>query len=329
YYPFGMQMQGREFAGGMGYRWGFNGMSLESENGSLDFGHRNYNDRLSRFCSLDPVQFYTTIGSGYSYAGNQPINSIDAEGMIRIVVITHETQTDGSIQEFRSEFEITTVEDVRGIERSTVVIHRYSHLEPVQVNNNTIVYRSVIDRHTVDANSGETYGENWKRTSPYEYALAKAMIKNPLGTGFMAQSMFSRDLFTREYLNDKDKKMLFANGLFRLFSAGNAASNSTSQAIMNVLISVVSPENKVDLIFNVLGLNDNNKLVVNSYLNKFIRENDQSRINALQSIIVNTANNSNLNIGKELKNRMGIDIEMPIDKHDAVRKAVDYDKEYR
>ncbi len=84
YYPFGMQMEGREYFDSQGYRFGFNGMEKDDEvkgsGNSLDFGARIYDPRLGRFLSTDP-QWVNFPGSGpYNYAANSPIAFIDKEG---------------------------------------------------------------------------------------------------------------------------------------------------------------------------------------------------------------------------------------------------------
>jgi len=82
YYPFGMQMQGREFAGGMGYRYGFG--SQESDNEVSGRGNSytaefwQYDCRLGRRWNLDPVPQISL--SDYSVNGNNPILNIDPNG---------------------------------------------------------------------------------------------------------------------------------------------------------------------------------------------------------------------------------------------------------
>jgi hypothetical protein len=90
YYPFGMQMQGRDFAGGIGYRWGF--QSQENENGITDessysvFKFRFHNSRLSRFWSLDPLSADYESISPYAFSENQVINAIEFEGLEKVAL---------------------------------------------------------------------------------------------------------------------------------------------------------------------------------------------------------------------------------------------------
>jgi RHS repeat-associated protein len=77
YYPFGMQMQGREFAGGMGYRWGFNGSEDDEEvkasGNSTDFGARFYDSRIGGWLSVDPRLNDCPGLSPYVGMNNSPI----------------------------------------------------------------------------------------------------------------------------------------------------------------------------------------------------------------------------------------------------------------
>ena len=80
-------MQGREFAGGMGYRWGFNGKPYDQETYSLEYGLRIYSPRLAKFLSTDPLRASFPWNGTYSYAENDVIRCIDLEGGEKYVVI--------------------------------------------------------------------------------------------------------------------------------------------------------------------------------------------------------------------------------------------------
>ena len=82
YYAFGMQMPGR-YAND-GYRYGFNGKEDDKETGYQDYGVRQYNPKLGRFFSADPLiiqgQQYLYL-SPYQFAGNNPIAFVDLDGL--------------------------------------------------------------------------------------------------------------------------------------------------------------------------------------------------------------------------------------------------------
>ncbi len=84
YYPFGSQMPGRKYSNGSKFRYGFNGKENDNEakgeGNQLDYGMRIYDPRLGRFLSVDPLEGEFPWNSPYSYAENDPINSIDLDG---------------------------------------------------------------------------------------------------------------------------------------------------------------------------------------------------------------------------------------------------------
>jgi len=83
YYPFGWEMPGRKFVSGEGYRFGFNGQEENPDiaDGNLDFGARNYDGRIGRWWSVDPLVDKYPQSSPYVYVLNNPIFYIDPKGM--------------------------------------------------------------------------------------------------------------------------------------------------------------------------------------------------------------------------------------------------------
>ena len=85
YYPFGMGMPGRTFTGPSsssgGYRYGFNGKENDQESKFQDYGMRNYNPRLGRFLTVDPLTSKYPWLSVYQFASNCPISGIDLDGL--------------------------------------------------------------------------------------------------------------------------------------------------------------------------------------------------------------------------------------------------------
>ena len=85
YYPFGMQMPGRNFtSSSSSYRYGFNGKENDNEvNGDgniYDYGFRIYNPRIGKFLSVDPLASKYPWYSPYHFAGNNPIVFNDLDG---------------------------------------------------------------------------------------------------------------------------------------------------------------------------------------------------------------------------------------------------------
>ena len=84
YYPYGMQMPGRN-GSTSGYRYGFNGMEKDPEwNGegnSYTTEFRQYDPRVGRWLSLDPLMAQFPDVSAYVAYSNNPIYFIDPTGL--------------------------------------------------------------------------------------------------------------------------------------------------------------------------------------------------------------------------------------------------------
>jgi|GEM_PF-2979246 len=78
-------MPGRKYAFNDTYRYGFNGKEndneVKGEGSQQDYGMRIYDPRLGRFLSVDPLQKNYPFYSPYQFSGNNPIFSIDIDGM--------------------------------------------------------------------------------------------------------------------------------------------------------------------------------------------------------------------------------------------------------
>jgi len=83
YYPFGMQIPGRNWNAGS-YRYGFNGKENDNEikgvGDQQDYGMRIYDPRVGRFLSVDPVSNKYPELTPYQFASNRPIDGIDLDG---------------------------------------------------------------------------------------------------------------------------------------------------------------------------------------------------------------------------------------------------------
>jgi len=89
YYPFGATMTGRN-VNSPSYRFGFTGKEKDDElkgsGNSYDFGERQYDPRLGRWLSLDPMKAMYPSMSPYCYAGNSPIACLDPDGNFIIFI---------------------------------------------------------------------------------------------------------------------------------------------------------------------------------------------------------------------------------------------------
>jgi RHS repeat-associated protein len=79
-----MQMPGRKFSNGSGYRYGFNGKEndneVKGEGNQQDYGMRIYDPRLGKFLSVDPLSKDYPWNSTYAFAENDVIRNTDLDG---------------------------------------------------------------------------------------------------------------------------------------------------------------------------------------------------------------------------------------------------------
>ena len=88
YYPFGMQMPGRNGNDVGSYRYGFQGQEkddeLKGEGNSLNYTFRMHDPRIGRFFAVDPLTSQYPHYSPYSFSGNVVIHNIELEGLENI-----------------------------------------------------------------------------------------------------------------------------------------------------------------------------------------------------------------------------------------------------
>jgi RHS repeat-associated protein len=80
-----MQMPGRIFKSGNGYKYGFNGKENDSEvkgdANQQDYGFRIYDPRIGKFSGVDPLAKSYPMLTPYQFASNTPIQAIDLDGL--------------------------------------------------------------------------------------------------------------------------------------------------------------------------------------------------------------------------------------------------------
>jgi RHS repeat-associated protein len=125
YYPFGMQMPGRNASTG-DYRYGFNGQETDDEiTGSeshVSYKYRIHDARLGRFLSIDPLVAVNPGVSGYSFAANTPIWAFEFEGLLPVTrIFTHlgVTYTFKTNTDTPQEFSISSMTGNKGRKSTT------------------------------------------------------------------------------------------------------------------------------------------------------------------------------------------------------------------
>jgi RHS repeat-associated protein len=87
YYPFGLDMEGRSWRDttALATRYGFNGKEKDSKqewgSTTYDYGFRIYNPTIAKFLSVDPLTKSYPWYTPYQFAGNNPIQFIDLDGL--------------------------------------------------------------------------------------------------------------------------------------------------------------------------------------------------------------------------------------------------------
>ncbi len=81
FYPFGMQMEGRNLVANADARYKFTSKERDDETGYDYFGARYYDAKIGRWLSVDPlVEKYPSV-SPYVYCQNNPIMAFDPNGL--------------------------------------------------------------------------------------------------------------------------------------------------------------------------------------------------------------------------------------------------------
>ncbi|HNW70029.1 MAG TPA: RHS repeat-associated core domain-containing protein, partial [Bacteroidales bacterium] len=95
YYPFGQEMPGRVYSP-TSYRYGFNGKENDNEVAGTgnwqNYGMREYDARVCRFISVDPLTAKFPWYTPYQFAGNKPMIAVDLDGLEERIVIRTNTK---------------------------------------------------------------------------------------------------------------------------------------------------------------------------------------------------------------------------------------------
>jgi RHS repeat-associated protein len=82
-----MMQEGRQFVGGMGYRYGFGAQERDEQlSETYSYKFRLYDSRLCRLLSVDPISFQYPWNSSYAFAENKVVRCTDLEGMEAFLV---------------------------------------------------------------------------------------------------------------------------------------------------------------------------------------------------------------------------------------------------
>ena len=85
YFPYGMQMPGRNGNDGDGYRYGFQGQEKDNEikgtGNSVNYKYRMHDPRIGRFFAVDPLEKDYPWNSPYAFSENRVLDAVELEGL--------------------------------------------------------------------------------------------------------------------------------------------------------------------------------------------------------------------------------------------------------
>ncbi len=142
-------MQGREFAGGMGYRWGFGGQKSIFVFGQLyDYLFRTLDARLCRFISVDPLLAVYPSNTPFAFAENRAIDCIDLEGK----EVYRSTHYNIFTNEFQVKITLVCYTDIEDMNMSFI---EQQHLRNLLVTRFSEAFAGVQDSRRRISFSGE------------------------------------------------------------------------------------------------------------------------------------------------------------------------------
>ena len=94
-----MEMPGRKYQAGSGYRYGFNGKEndneVKGEGNQQDYGMRIYDPRVGKFLTIDPIAAKYPYLTPYQFSSNSPISGVDLDGLEYLTAIYNVTIQNG------------------------------------------------------------------------------------------------------------------------------------------------------------------------------------------------------------------------------------------
>lgn len=318
-----------------GYRYGFNGKEKGDEisNDDYDFGARIYDGRIGRFLSVDSKEILQPFVSPFCFAGNSPLYSLDFDGNLDYIVHYIHKDLNGKITTQTYTRSIQTFEDVKGIDRTPVVINVYS--EDVMVQVSPSVRQSQRKRTNIEIveKSGLTkapFGEETKAAGKFNYYFGLGLfhLTSMWGGKEFITAMDGRDPNTGEYLNNGQKIAEYASGLFNLITLGRGALTGD---VKKVVAGWATDE------FVTLASKGVSYLVENQF--KWTTEETGKFMYSLADLAINGKKDVAKNLvefviklGKagadgtkaaiEINKQFGIDVKLPNDKEAANKQAV-------
>jgi len=205
------------------YRYGFNDKENDAETGWQDYGMRQYNPKLGRFFSVDPITAEYPWYTPYQFAGNKPIQAIDIDGLEEYEVTSWMkngykyykavlTNPEGNLR-----FKMNRIgsDGTEIIEEKDFNIYQRRLQQKISVNSRIIDGQLYVHKSIRPLNGNYKWDETkeWKKADAYIAQLTIFKMKN-VGVGYtdskmsnISYNVFKRDLNEAESLVDKEEKV--------------------------------------------------------------------------------------------------------------------------
>ncbi len=330
-------MPGRKFNATNEYRYGFNGKEKDKDAGEgiQDYGMRIYDSRLGRFLSVDRLEGKSPFFSPYSYAGNKPISCIDLDGDVEVIVNVTTYNKDGTLLKTTTyKFnEIETIEDLKGIHRTPIIINVTEKIETLRFvyPTYTVYYdQPVVKTAIIQKGTGLSNEEDLSQNGSFNDKVATKVYKTLVKfwpPAKIADAQHKRDPLSGEYRPDDQALWQTAEGILDIVTLGKGALGK--DALKTVLKSQSKKlidwgaEEIIKTVSNQLGLNNSKQQVFYYYILKYAKElkdgDFKDKLKAVNAVIKLVGKGASAL--DEFK-RIGIDLDKPQGKSDAAQEAL-------
>jgi RHS repeat-associated protein len=329
------------------YRYGFNGKENNNEvkgtGNQLDFGKRIYDSRIGKFFSTDPLTNNLSFYSPYLFAGNKPIVAVDQDGELEVIIHHKIYSKDGKtlIKEYTSKLIIETVEDIRGITRDPVNIEVVERMTTVsyQIGGSTLSYDVAKAQSAKIVNGGESYEDRmwagWKgKVGKSVYKTLKKFWPPAKMNDSWSNANGLRDPVNNDLRDPSVRLFQSAEAIVEAVGIGRApfVKDGLKKLAESQLKRVIDwgAEELVKSATNKLGIDKEKSAVLGYYVIKYATEGATGKISELfKAVEVMIKLGTKTTDAINEFSRIGISLEMPKNKIEAVNKALEIEgKQY-
>ena len=219
YYPFGMVMPGRNYQGNGDYRYGFNGMekddAVKGKGNHYTTRFRQYDPRIARWMSMDPLDKKFPWQSPYVAMDNNPVSLNDVLGdSTKTTVVKYEGQSS-----YNSETNQVTVTSTKQIRTEIYGPEKNGHSPWLGTMLETVSSKVVIDGDgEVLSSSTTTSYLGWDRNGGWDMSssgkTSTSLKDAPKGTqglvafeaGFIKENGWSTHQYTADYASRRNRQ---------------------------------------------------------------------------------------------------------------------------